>query len=315
MPVRRSLSAFVSAGVLVALAGVASADKPRIAVLGLEAGLDNGVVDQATTRVAKTLTNGLRSHAASVKSTYQLAPGSNRELLDEKLMKSCDSEKPECMAPIGTELTTDYLLFGRVDKATEGGVQGYRLQIKLLDVKKRNEQGPWKKFVAAGQATAAWAEDVYAEVTGEVKETVIVGPAPPRPKPKGDGNGWKTMAYVSGATTLVLGSAFAASALILRDVNYGKTTDGVANCPITPKPDEPFGCRHGEALATTTKVAGWGAVLGAAVTAGAAGVAIYKSSRGDKERATQAGRERRRNLTVTPILAPDGGGATVRIDW
>jgi hypothetical protein len=309
MAVRHSLSAFALVGVI-GMVGTAAAekDKPRIAVLGLEAGLETGgVVDQATTKVARTLTNGLRSHAASARSVYTLAPSSNKELIDEKLMKSCDSEKPECMTPIAKEVNAEFLLFGRVDKTTENGAPGYRVTLKLLDVGKGKEQKPWQKFVAAGEATAAWAEEVYATVTGEPRELVM----PVKKKPAGDSKlAWKATAVVTGAAALVLGGTFVYA---WRNLETAKEqTNGGRDCPATGGPKA---CDDGDRYSSMSKYAGYSALAAGGISL----IAIYKSTRSssssEKERPAQAGKTPKRTFVVTPVVAPDGGGATVRIDW
>jgi hypothetical protein len=33
------------------------------------------------------------------------------------------------------------------------------------------------------------------------------------------------------------------------------------------------------------------------------------------EKSTAMGKRKRRELTVTPVISPEGGGATVRFDW
>lgn len=60
-----------------------------------------------------------------------------------------------------------------------------------------------------------------------------------------------------------------------------------------------------------------------AVAVGIAGVALgagalffaYRSEGDTKEKQTAEGRRTRRQLTVTPVISPSGGGATVRFDW
>src|SRR5687768_8989505 len=74
---------------LIGLGGTAWA-KPRIAVLGLEvAPGPNGVVDPVMTQLAKEITRDLRQRTQSGASRYSLAPNSNKELTDEKLLMSC----------------------------------------------------------------------------------------------------------------------------------------------------------------------------------------------------------------------------------
>lgn len=330
MPVRW-LRPLIATVCVVCAAGVASADKPKVAVLGLEATLDGGgVVDANTTRVAKSLTNGLRAHAQSTRSVYQLAPSSNKELIDEKLFKSCDSEKPDCMAPIGLEVNADFLIYGHVVKTTQNGVAGYRVQLKILDVKKRTEQAPWQQFIKEDQATADWAEEAYASATNEPKEVVI---KPPPKITKDPGNSWKTLAWVSGGAAVVLAGGLVFSGMELRSIDGGKPFDTYHAPDVCTKEtcrcssgavtsggtnvgkfDDTFACKHGDTLRTMTFVTG----IGAALAAGFTGIAIYKSSRAasDKERNIQGSREKRsRNFTVTPIVTPDAAGATVQLDW
>lgn len=115
--------------------GSAWADKPKIAVLGLEvAPGPTGAVEPATTQVAREITKELRARAQSGSSPYMIAPNSNKELTDEKLLLSCDNEGKECMAVIGAGLAADVLLFGRVEKRGDN----YKVTLKLLDVKTKN---------------------------------------------------------------------------------------------------------------------------------------------------------------------------------
>jgi hypothetical protein len=49
---------------------------------------------------------------------------------------SCESEEPDCMVVIGAGLASDALLYGRVEKRG----QGFRISVKLFDVKRRQVQ-------------------------------------------------------------------------------------------------------------------------------------------------------------------------------
>lgn len=117
---------------LICLGGSAWADKPKLAILGLEVTPGaGGVVDPAATQAAKDITKELRSRAQSGASPYVMAPNSSKELTDEKLLMSCDNEAKDCMAVIGAGLAADMLLYGRVEKKGEI----YKVTLKLLDVK------------------------------------------------------------------------------------------------------------------------------------------------------------------------------------
>jgi len=133
---------FAAACVILAVCFGGSAwAKPKIAILGLEAAPgSSGAVDPATTQVARAITRELRQRANAVASPYAVAPNSSKELTDEKLLMSCDSEAPSCMTVIGAGLAADVLLYGRVEKKGEL----YKVSLKRLDVKT-------KTIVAAGE--------------------------------------------------------------------------------------------------------------------------------------------------------------------
>src|SRR4051812_36690842 len=119
----RALSSSWLALVLVALmATTALANKPTVAVLGLEVIDPSGNIDQTSTTVAHDLTEGLRSRAKVPSGPYQLQPGSDKELIDEKLIKNCDTEALACMVAIGKDLGAEYLMYGRLEKKPDGYV-------------------------------------------------------------------------------------------------------------------------------------------------------------------------------------------------
>jgi len=115
---------------LVALVTTSAAAKPKIAILGLEV---TGAVDQAATNVARDLTEGMRARAKVGSGPYTLAPNSDRELIDEKVIKQCDTEAPTCMSEIGKDIDTELLVYGKVEK--DGG--GFQATIVMLDVSKK----------------------------------------------------------------------------------------------------------------------------------------------------------------------------------
>ena len=124
-------------GILLCLGGVARGDKPRIAVLGLEVAQGPaGTIDPGAQLIAREITKELRQRVQSPACPYVMAPNSNKELLDEKLLMSCENEEPDCMVVIGAGLASDVLLYGRVEKRG----QGFRISLKLLDIKRRQVQ-------------------------------------------------------------------------------------------------------------------------------------------------------------------------------
>jgi hypothetical protein len=122
-------------GLVFALARVpdAFADaRPRVAVLGLEV---TSAVDVRTTELAKDLTEGMRARARLGAGPYAYAPSSERELIDEKLIKACDTEAPACMSEIGKELDADVIVYGKLEKDDKS----VRLTVHLLDVGKKSK--------------------------------------------------------------------------------------------------------------------------------------------------------------------------------
>lgn len=111
----------------------AFAGKPTVAVLGLEVVDPTGQIDQATTAVAKDLTDALRSRAKLPSNPYAFQPGSEKELIDEKLIKNCDNEALACMSQIGKDLGADFVIYGKFEKKPDG----YVVTVNLLNVGKK----------------------------------------------------------------------------------------------------------------------------------------------------------------------------------
>ncbi len=132
---------------------VAQPHRPIVlAVLGLEAS------EPAAAPVAAELTLQLRNRAredAHVKLT------AHRELVDEKLLMSCDTEAPDCMARIGDNLGADYLLYGHV-------APGFAVTLQLFDVRTR-QVWPWRGVTSAERAAIeAFATGAYGELVAHV---------------------------------------------------------------------------------------------------------------------------------------------------
>jgi hypothetical protein len=115
---------------LIALASSSAFAKPKIAILGLEV---TGDVDQSATTVARDLTDGMRARAKVGSGPYLLAPNSDRELIDEKVIKDCGNEAPACMSAIGKDMDADVLVYGKLEK--DGG--GFQATVVMLDVQKK----------------------------------------------------------------------------------------------------------------------------------------------------------------------------------
>lgn len=153
----------------------AIAGKPTVAILGLEVVDTSGAVDPEAVKVAKELTDGLRARAKVGSGPYALAPGSDKELIDEKLIKNCDTEALPCMSQIGKDLGANYLMYGRLEKKGDG----YQVQINLLNIdKKKFEKSKTPLTIPFAQkdsaSLAASAKRVYNDLTGVQENGAIV---------------------------------------------------------------------------------------------------------------------------------------------
>lgn len=144
-----------------------AAPKPTVAILGLEV-IDSGQgIDQASTEFAHGLTDALRQRAKAGTGPYSLAPGSDKELIDQKLLTGCDNEKGDCMAAIGQGLNADQVMYGKVEKRAGG----YQVSIKLLSVTQKTVVRTVADVVPYGDAQGAelqrWSKTLYAKLIGD----------------------------------------------------------------------------------------------------------------------------------------------------
>lgn len=147
---------------LISLWATEAQAKPKIAVLGVEV---SGTIDQSSTIVAHDLTEGMRTRAKAGSGPYQLAPNSDRELIDEKVLKNCDSEGPLCMSDIGRDIGADFVLYGRIEKDGDG----YKATLRVLDVRNKTQDKPLPVVIPAGSSSddvRAIAKRAYADLTG-----------------------------------------------------------------------------------------------------------------------------------------------------
>jgi hypothetical protein len=179
----RSFSWCVTTILVAALASLASvffarpaaaAPKPTVAILGLEV-VDNGQgIDQASTEAAKGLTDALRQRAKAGTGPFTLAPGSDKELIDQKLLSGCDSEKNDCMAAIGLNLSADQLMFGKLEKHANG----YQISMKLLSVGQKNLVRSVVDVIPYNEAQGAdlqrWGKSLYAKLVGDSNQGTLL---------------------------------------------------------------------------------------------------------------------------------------------
>jgi hypothetical protein len=157
-------------------AGGSAWARPSIAVLGLEVADPGGTPTPADTQVAKDLTEGLRARAKAGTGAYSLAPGSEKELIDLKLLNNCDSAAPSCMAVIGQNLGADFLMYGKIEKEKTG--KAYMVVINLLDVKKKFVEHSSNDLIplaqASGPSLSSWAKNIYGKLTGQQSSGLLV---------------------------------------------------------------------------------------------------------------------------------------------
>jgi hypothetical protein len=151
----------------VSLSDVAEAQpKPTVAVLGLEVIDDSGTIDDAAVAFARALTDGLRRRAMLGKGPYTLAPNSNKDLLELKLLSDCGDEGRACMAEIGRELGAERLLYGKVEKRP----RGFQVSLKLLNTQTGAMERTLSDVVpgdgAAGAALESQARSLYNRLAG-----------------------------------------------------------------------------------------------------------------------------------------------------
>lgn len=169
----RALTLTCLALMMVAAGGHSALAKDKIAVLGLEVVDPNGTPTVQDAQIAKDLTEGLRGRAKAGTGPFQLAPGSDKELADLKLLNSCD-EGAGCMAAIGNQLGADFLMYGRVEKSKGA----YQVTMKLLDVRNKKVEKSSSDVIPMSQASngaelQGWAKKIYGKLTGETSTGTV----------------------------------------------------------------------------------------------------------------------------------------------
>ncbi|MBC7978240.1 MAG: PEGA domain-containing protein [Myxococcales bacterium] len=159
--------------------GAWAAGKAPIAILGLEVYDNGGGIEPETTKAAKELTAALRDRAKAGTGPYAPVPGGEKELIDEKLLNNCDSEQPSCMAAIGSGLGAEVLMYGKIEKVTQGGQAIYKVSIKLLNVNRKQLASSLVETLPLTEATgvraSAHAKAWYAKLAGgSAGGTVVV---------------------------------------------------------------------------------------------------------------------------------------------
>ena len=209
------------------LAGVAAA-KPSIAVLGLEVIDKAGTPSNDDVTFAKNLTEGLRARA-KIGGPYTLAPTGDKELIDLKLLKGCDDEKPTCMASIGSDLAADFLIYGSV---TKKGKVNYDISIAFLDVHAAKRERTVPSSIPVGTGGVALqntAKKIYNGLTGQSDSCTITIKAPGVDRGEILLNG-KAAGNITSGVGSVNGLSEGKYAIAIEAPNFHRYTKGDVQC-------------------------------------------------------------------------------------
>jgi len=147
----RAFSSVCLALVLIAAGASSVLAKTKLAILGLEVtAASGGKIEEDVGKVAKDLTAALRKRVDTGATSYVLVKDGEKELVDEKLMNSCETEKPECMAQIGGQLGADVIIYGKIEKQPKG----YQVTLKLLRVNGKSMES-WGEAISTRETGAA----------------------------------------------------------------------------------------------------------------------------------------------------------------
>jgi hypothetical protein len=141
-------------------------------VLGLEVSDDGGGINAQIAQFATELTTALRQRAKDKGSPFQLAPNSNKDLLEMKLLSGCANEARGCMADIGKELKADRLIYGKIERRKDG----YHVTLKLLDVSSKKMERSTSDVIAVNESTDVdtWSRRLYNRLGGLPDQGTLV---------------------------------------------------------------------------------------------------------------------------------------------
>jgi len=157
---------------LFSLAGTALA-KPKVAVLGLEV-IGEGATDQKTVAAAKAVTKELRREANRPSGPFELAPNSNKDLLEIKMLSDCSDEGRRCMSDVGKQLGAERLIYGKLERKRGS----YEVTLKLLNTETTELESQTDGVIPFGDVGQAGglgrhARSLYGKLTGAPDEGVV----------------------------------------------------------------------------------------------------------------------------------------------
>lgn len=311
----RAFSIAVPICIALAVSGPAWAGKPRIAVLGLEPLGPGGAVDPATQSVARAITRELRQRIQARTSPYETAPGSDKDLADEKLLMSCEPDAPDCMLVIGAGLASDVVLYGQVER--RGG--NFRVSLHLFDVKLRSLQSAADEMPVGAPASGV-SRRLYRKLIGEpVVEDVAPVPEAPPPR-RGSSSLW-AWSLAGGVAIAVGGGAVAWYSNDRQQTEAGRVGvrvgDDHCNASDVMLLDE-FSTKIN--LDAFRRACTWHDRTyygyGTAFVGGAlAVVSLIMMSRDPSPPDASAGGGKKPGIAIAPIVAPGLAGAQLTLDW
>jgi len=297
---------------LCASAAIAAADQPKLWITDLVAG-------DGAEHPARELGVALRDEAAATASQYVLVAADDGD-------NPCRTTV--CVAAVARDRGADVVIAGRIDAATTAGVEGFAIELRLVDAKTASVLRRWSAFVAKPELHAS-AGAAYRALT-EARGEPLSAPPPPQ---RGDRR-WKIAAGVAGAMTVGSAVAFAVYVSKLRETGPAFKVDSNDRLVVVNgKPVElgsgyggycqrsvlgyaptaidengrviavPDACSHGHFYEAMTYVTAVGTLTGIGFTAYAA----YKGYVARDEHPSK--------VVVTPAFAPDAAGATLSIRW
>lgn len=142
--------------------------KPKVAILGLEV-TGPSATDQKAIRAADDLTKELRREAQRDSGPYELAPNSNKTLLDIKMLSECSDEGLKCMSEIGQQMGAERLVYGKLEKKKGG----YEVSLKLLNTESRKSEGTASVVIPLTEIPGGLgrrARSLYARLIGAPEE-------------------------------------------------------------------------------------------------------------------------------------------------
>lgn len=173
--------------------------KPKVAVLGLEV-TGQGATDRNSIEAAKSLTRELRREATRPTGPFELAPNSQKDLLEIKMLSDCSDEGRRCMSEVGKQMKADRLVYGKLDRQKDG----YQVSLKMLNTETAELESEATTVIAFKNVGVAGglqreARSLYRQISGAPSDGAVAITA----------NAERGTVYVDGevSTTLSAGAA------------------------------------------------------------------------------------------------------------